>query len=226
MKFGQLMLGHTREDRVCRHCQEMIKAGDSYAALVYVKVGANKNKSFTNRVHRDCLLSYCDALQAQKAQYRREKRWDKVPRLGRPPTGATEEQLKERKKIQFYLFDCKNSLIKSYHNGDGERIRSSWLRYAKWLDAYGDEERVGRTNTYRFGPEIQQLVEDYLGPDGGQEFTAKLLVVEGDPKGLAAVLRGIYNYQEETGEKEPEDMAAGEQDSLTESDTELLDKEE
>lgn len=206
-RYGQLLVGHTRTDRPCGLCGEEMKAGTEYAAMVYFNVGVSKKKSFTIRLHWDCLRPWTQQREVQKAEYRREKRWDKVPRQGRPPTGATEEQLKERKKIQFYLFDCKKGLLRSYENGDPERIRGSWLRVAKWLHEYGNEERVGPTNRFSFGPEVQTAVEDYEGLAGGREFTNKLAAVEGDPKGLAAVIRGIFGYEEESTDDTMEESA-------------------
>lgn len=182
MRFGKLMLGHNREARMCLHCGVEMEAGSQYAAMNYVGVGP-ESRSFTIRMHRDCLFPWCEARMAAQKDGRK-KEWSKEPRVGRVPTNTTEPQLKYRKKIQFYLFDSKTTLIRAYLNRDSEQVRQTWLRLARWLTVYGDESQVGKTTQYRLGiPAMEAITE---GGDG--DFIAVLAAAGGMPLEMARVI--------------------------------------
>lgn len=186
MRFGMLVVSTNTKSRPCIHCKEEIATAIQYPSVTYFRVGATRNKSFAVKLHWDCLRPWCEE--------NTDKRVKAHKRPGRKPLDATEEVVRTRKKVQFYLYDCRKALIKAYTNSDPVRIREVWARYAKWLTEYGTEEVVGRLPKYTFGDEVKSCMVEY----GHTELLEKLSTAAGNPQILAALIIGYLEAPDDT----------------------------
>ena len=181
MRFGQLIVATARKEGKCKKCAEGIEPGTSYLGLQYTNVGANK-RSFSVRIHRECLLSYIDGKQEERNATVEATGASQGKKNGRPALDMCSEERKARVLLQHSLWKHKTKVEESYGRGD-DWIRLHWLHLADVLWEYGE---VGG-NKWSLGGKISELIHEK-----SPELYKSLAECNKEPKAMAEAIRGEF----------------------------------
>ncbi len=189
MNFGQLTTNNSRIERPCKaNCGETIKKGEAYAGIRYVKVGINK-RSFIVRVHKECIIKWMDDQYETKQTAMREKNWEKTPKPGRVSLGLSTDEMKARKKAQYYNYIRKMALQASYSKRDDKLIQYCWVALAEALHNYVS---VGGSGEFKIGIHTPVIMEN-SSPDGFLEALLYAVQVDKEVGKMADVIDKYWN---------------------------------
>lgn len=182
MYFGLLGLRTPRKESSCAYCKEEIEVKVESPYMLYKNVGPNRI-TFTIYLHWECIEAWCKRNKDERELARGARDQRKVSKkMGRPSMELTPEDMKKRKRNQYYIWLAKNNLLRFYTLNNEDKIHQGWERMVVCLERL---EEVSPNNKYHLGEEASEIIVPREDPT----FITKLAATNGSVPEMIKVIK-------------------------------------